>query len=125
MPPSRPGTPTPPFNNNNNSPNNNSRHDRPSANPTFAPNYFQLLYSSHETNEDERYSIFPNIISINLTSISPGLNAGYYHRFFQEESKIGSGGFGSVYKCRHVINGIDLGEYAVKKVPMGRYFNIE
>eukprot|EP01133_Synstelium_polycarpum_P015441 gene15441-18315_t len=47
------------------------------------------------------------------------LNAGYYKRFFHETKKIGSGGFGAVYHCRHLINQIDLGEYAVKKVPVG------
>lgn len=52
---------------------------------------------------------------------SSNLNEGYYKKFFQECAKIGSGGFGSVFACRHVINGIDLGEYAIKKVPMGRW----
>lgn len=52
--------------------------------------------------------------------LSPGsLNSGYYKNFFIEQHKIGSGGFGSVYLCKHVINGIDLGTYAVKKVPVG------
>ncbi|GAM22581.1 hypothetical protein SAMD00019534_057560 [Acytostelium subglobosum LB1] len=36
-----------------------------------------------------------------------------------ETKKIGSGGFGAVYHCRHLINTVDLGEYAVKKVPVG------
>ena len=104
-----------------------------------SPNYFQLLWSS--TSEDEGYCsnsylllflhflpllcLFFCLLLINELRLGRdegiGLNAGYYRRFFQEVSKIGSGGFGSVYKCRHVINGINLGEYAIKKVPMGRY----
>eukprot|EP00741_Cyanophora_paradoxa_P017115 tig00020960_g16528.t1 len=47
------------------------------------------------------------------------LNSGYYARFFEEERKIGSGGFGAVYLARHVLHGISLGQYAVKKVPVG------
>eukprot|EP00276_Gloeochaete_wittrockiana_P013553 CAMPEP_0184333100 /NCGR_PEP_ID=MMETSP1089-20130417/2157_1 /TAXON_ID=38269 ORGANISM="Gloeochaete wittrockiana, Strain SAG46.84" /NCGR_SAMPLE_ID=MMETSP1089 /ASSEMBLY_ACC=CAM_ASM_000445 /LENGTH=684 /DNA_ID=CAMNT_0026656755 /DNA_START=66 /DNA_END=2120 /DNA_ORIENTATION=- len=47
------------------------------------------------------------------------INSGYYKRFFVEESKIGSGGYGAVYLARHVLHGISLGEYAVKKVPVG------
>lgn len=42
-----------------------------------------------------------------------------YRRFFVEQYKIGSGGYGHVYKCKHVINNIDLGTFAVKKVPVG------
>lgn len=42
-----------------------------------------------------------------------------YRRFFVEEQKIGSGGYGSVFLCRHMINGIDLGKYAIKKIPVG------
>lgn len=39
-------------------------------------------------------------------------------KFFVEEKKIGSGGYGSVFLCKHVINGVELGTYAVKKVPV-------
>ena len=41
---------------------------------------------------------------------------GYYKRFFVEEMKLGSGGYGGVWLCRHVLQGFDLGRYAVKKV---------
>lgn len=52
--------------------------------------------------------------------LSPfSLNSGYYRKFFVEEKKIGSGGFGSVYQVSHIIDGIQLGRYAVKKVPVG------
>ncbi|EFA77638.1 putative protein kinase [Heterostelium album PN500] len=47
------------------------------------------------------------------------LNSGYYRKFFKETKKIGAGGFGAVYHCRHLINTVDLGEFAVKKVPVG------
>eukprot|EP00927_Polykrikos_kofoidii_P066204 TRINITY_DN61848_c0_g1_i1.p1 TRINITY_DN61848_c0_g1~~TRINITY_DN61848_c0_g1_i1.p1 ORF type:complete len:1104 (-),score=162.35 TRINITY_DN61848_c0_g1_i1:166-3399(-) len=55
-----------------------------------------------------------------LHSIPAGLlNCGYYSRFFVEERKLGSGSFGAVYLCRHVMDQIDLGVYAVKKVALG------
>ena len=47
------------------------------------------------------------------------INQGYYKRFFKEDVKLGRGSGGSVYKCQHVLDGIELGVYAVKKVPVG------
>eukprot|EP00929_Paragymnodinium_shiwhaense_P078411 TRINITY_DN40629_c0_g1_i1.p1 TRINITY_DN40629_c0_g1~~TRINITY_DN40629_c0_g1_i1.p1 ORF type:complete len:1055 (+),score=230.04 TRINITY_DN40629_c0_g1_i1:91-3255(+) len=47
------------------------------------------------------------------------LNCGYYKRFFIEERKLGSGSFGAVYLCRHVMDEIDLGVFAVKKLALG------
>ncbi len=47
------------------------------------------------------------------------INQGYYQRFFVEGSKLGRGSGGSVFKCQHVLDGIELGAYAVKKVPVG------
>jgi hypothetical protein len=46
-------------------------------------------------------------------------NSGYYARFFVEERKLGSGGVGSVYLTHHVLDGVALGTYAVKKIPVG------
>ncbi|CAK0898164.1 unnamed protein product [Prorocentrum cordatum] len=55
-----------------------------------------------------------------LHSIPAGvLNCGYYARFFAEERKLGAGSFGAVYLCRHVMDGIDLGIFAVKKLALG------
>lgn len=47
------------------------------------------------------------------------LNTGYYARFFQETRMLGSGSFGAVFLCRHVLDDMMLGDYAVKKVPVG------
>ncbi|CAE7529603.1 iksA [Symbiodinium natans] len=47
------------------------------------------------------------------------LNTGYYARFFQETKHLGSGSFGAVYLCRHVLDDMMLGDYAVKKVAVG------
>jgi len=55
-----------------------------------------------------------------LTNIPSGLlNCGYYSRFFIEEKKLGAGSFGAVYLCRHVMDEIELGVFAVKKLALG------
>lgn len=55
-----------------------------------------------------------------LRHLPPGLlNTGYYARFFVETKELGSGSFGAVYLCRHVLDDLELGDYAVKKVPVG------
>eukprot|EP00474_Spongospora_subterranea_P005228 CRZ05686.1 hypothetical protein [Spongospora subterranea] len=46
-------------------------------------------------------------------------NSGYYSRFFSEQQKLGSGGYGSVYLCSHLLDGVTLGTYACKKIPVG------
>jgi hypothetical protein len=53
------------------------------------------------------------------TKFSAALNSGYYRRFFVEERRLGTGGYGAVFLVRHQINSIDLGTYALKKVPVG------
>jgi serine/threonine protein kinase len=47
------------------------------------------------------------------------LNNGYYRRFFVEIQRIGAGSFGLVCLCRHVLEGIHLGDFAVKIVGVG------
>jgi hypothetical protein len=47
------------------------------------------------------------------------LNNGYYDKFFIEMKRIGRGHSGQVFLCRHVLDGIDLGSFAVKAVPTG------
>merc|ERR1712190_103329 len=55
-----------------------------------------------------------------LRHLPPGLlNTGYYARFFTETRFLGSGSFGSVFLCRHVLDDLTLGDYAVKKVAVG------
>ncbi|CBZ53614.1 putative Wee kinase [Neospora caninum Liverpool] len=47
------------------------------------------------------------------------LITGYYNRFFIEKRKLGSGSYGQVYLCTHILDELTLGEYAVKKLPVG------
>ncbi|OII74848.1 uncharacterized protein cubi_02980 [Cryptosporidium ubiquitum] len=56
-----------------------------------------------------------NLINLN----SDLLMTGYYKKFFVEIRKLGSGSFGQVYLCAHVLDGITLAKYAIKKVPVG------
>ncbi|EAL65884.1 hypothetical protein DDB_G0283109 [Dictyostelium discoideum AX4] len=88
------------VNNNNNNNNNDSTTTNNNNNNNTTPPQQQQQQNSSGLN-------------------SEFLNIGYYKKFFKEDIKIGSGGFGSVYLCRHLINGVDLGEFAVKKVPVG------
>eukprot|EP00469_Lotharella_globosa_P006468 CAMPEP_0167778194 /NCGR_PEP_ID=MMETSP0111_2-20121227/4120_1 /TAXON_ID=91324 /ORGANISM="Lotharella globosa, Strain CCCM811" /LENGTH=530 /DNA_ID=CAMNT_0007668475 /DNA_START=108 /DNA_END=1697 /DNA_ORIENTATION=+ len=46
-------------------------------------------------------------------------NDGYYKRFFDEKKELGRGSFGSVYMCHHKLQGVVLGSFAVKKIPVG------
>ena len=75
-----------------------------SSNPFFP---FQPSSSPDEAANDLRN------VSANL------LVNGYYARFFSEVRRLGTGSFGSVYLCQHVIDSVFWGEFAVKKVPVG------
>ncbi|EUC58803.1 kinase [Rhizoctonia solani AG-3 Rhs1AP] len=50
---------------------------------------------------------------------APKPSNGYYTTFFTEETRLGMGANGSVYLCQHVLNGIPLGHFAVKKIAVG------
>ncbi|TPX33498.1 hypothetical protein SmJEL517_g03649 [Synchytrium microbalum] len=73
--------------------------------------------------QQESYPISP--IS---TAAAPGVSShsfidGYYTRFFVEERRLGRGYRGSVFGCQHVLDGVTLGEYAIKKIPVGDSHN--
>ncbi|KAF9525399.1 kinase-like domain-containing protein [Crepidotus variabilis] len=44
---------------------------------------------------------------------------GYFQTFFQEEYKLGMGANGSVFLCKHVLDGNALGHFAIKKIAVG------
>jgi hypothetical protein len=44
---------------------------------------------------------------------------GYYDRFFVELERLGRGQRGMVFLCKHVLDHIDLGTYAVKAIAVG------
>ena len=50
---------------------------------------------------------------------SAAFSQGYFKRFFVEESVLGRGGKGVVLLVKHVLDGVSLGHYACKRVPVG------
>ncbi|KAM3588835.1 putative serine/threonine-protein kinase iks1 [Umbelopsis sp. WA50703] len=92
-------------------------------------NYFRLL-SPVPTHEPIRESATatPDIASENDNESAAqsanhlkenAFNQGYYQKFFTEEKKLGRGLRGSVYLCQHELDGVNLGQYAIKKVAVG------
>lgn len=77
----------------------------------------KLSSSSSRSSSNSSNSSIDEFHPKNLSDSS--INQGYYRRFFKEDQKLGRGAGGSVYKCQHVLDGIELGAYAVKKVPVG------
>jgi hypothetical protein len=52
-------------------------------------------------------------------SVSPSSSSfitGYYQQFFGELKKLGTGSFGSVFLCKYILHGVELGTCAVKKI---------
>ncbi|QLL33882.1 hypothetical protein HG536_0F02070 [Torulaspora globosa] len=81
--------------------------------------YFKLLESSHRhysLEQNERPALGPQhqfFLPDNL------FIPGYFHKFFKTLSLLGNGARGSVYKVVHKIGDIELGIFAVKKIPIG------
>lgn len=52
---------------------------------------------------------------ISASAFSPG----YFQQFFREECELGRGGNGVVLLVEHVIDGVPLGSFACKRIPVG------
>lgn len=50
---------------------------------------------------------------------SAAFSQGYFKKFFVEEAELGRGGKGVVLLVRHVLDGVSLGHFACKRVPVG------
>lgn len=50
---------------------------------------------------------------------SNAFSQGYFKTFFKEEGELGRGGKGVVLLVRHVLDGVSLGQFACKRVPVG------
>lgn len=79
------------------------------------PEYFGLLATCLE--EEDVIDLEDDSPDDHLSTES--FNQGYCKRFFVEEGPLGKGGKGEVVKVRHVLEGISLGEFALKRVPVG------
>lgn len=78
--------------------------------------YFHLLGNSHKTSESSSSMLPPpHGFSIPQELFIPG----YFRKFFKILSLLGNGARGSVFKVVHKIGDIDLGIFALKKIPIG------
>lgn len=68
--------------------------------------------SGEGTSESDSASTKPVLTGMCIT--------GYYGSFFREIRRLGSGSYGQVFLCHHLLDDVFLGEYAVKKVPVGQ-----
>ncbi|KAA6323165.1 MAG: putative serine/threonine kinase, partial [Streblomastix strix] len=46
-------------------------------------------------------------------------NQSYFKQSFAQLERLGSGYYGEVWRCRHILHGFELGEYALKKIGIG------
>ncbi|OQD84224.1 hypothetical protein PENANT_c013G04242 [Penicillium antarcticum] len=102
------------------------------------PNYFRMLNnslpssaSSSSPPSPRRRLVQPALPGTPLneprsqpTSGSQGISSAafspdYFRRFFVEERILGKGGKGVVLLVKHVLDGVSLGDYACKRVPVG------
>jgi hypothetical protein len=65
-----------------------------------------------EEDEDDRSTTGP--------TLDNPIAQGYYDKFFVQEKSLGRGARGSVYYVQHILNGIPLGHFAVKIIPVGK-----
>ena len=57
----------------------------------------------------------PSPHGISSTAFSPN----YFQRFFVEERELGRGGKGVVMLVKHILDGVSLGHFALKRIPVG------
>lgn len=86
------------------------------SSPSFVhPEYFGLLAACLE--EETAIDGDEEFAEDHLRSES--FNQGYCDRFFVEEGLLGRGGRGEVVKVRHILEGVSLGVFALKRVSVG------
>ncbi|KAG0045741.1 putative serine/threonine-protein kinase iks1 [Gryganskiella cystojenkinii] len=93
------------------------RTDSPIGTPTSSSRASLDLDTRPTVHDDSRDNVQESTSSPHLSHNA--LNQGYYDRFFVETMKLGRGFRGSVFLCQHILDGIHLGEYAIKKVAVG------
>lgn len=113
-------------------------HGNPAAQPEFInPNYFRMLHnslpssaSSSSPPSPRRRLVQPALPdgpaddSTATGNSSQGISSAafipdYFKKFFVEEGVLGKGGKGVVLLVKHVLDGVSLGHYACKRVPVG------
>lgn len=117
----------------------NNRHVTPGTQPEFInPNYFRMLHDSLPSSRGSSHPPSPrrSLVQPALpdrpidrptsdpSSSRPGISSAaftpnYFQKFFVEEKVLGRGGKGLVLLVSHVLDGVSLGHYACKRVPVG------
>ncbi|KAL2814276.1 kinase-like domain-containing protein [Aspergillus granulosus] len=113
--------------------------DNHHAQPEFInPNYFRMLHDSLPSPVDSttppstRRFVQPALSDGSPTGStynrrtqtghgisSAAFTPDYFKKFFVEETVLGKGGKGVVLLVKHVLDGVSLGHYACKRVPVG------
>ena len=129
--------------------NHVGRSSSPNATANFAsPEYFRMLHRSLPGSEESsgppspRRRLTNRVQSGRATpALSPGnaefigsspaaptsphrissaaFSPNYFKRFFVEERELGRGGKGVVLLVKHVLDGVSLGHFALKRIPVG------
>ncbi|OAX81001.1 IKS protein kinase [Emergomyces africanus] len=121
-------------------PRDSNRGANAAAQPGFVnPEYFRMLSSSLPTSPStsgppspRRRLVQPAPPEVSSSGTDHGaapqfankissaaFSPNYFKRFFVEERELGRGGKGVVLLVKHVLDGVSLGHYACKRVPVG------
>jgi hypothetical protein len=92
-------------------------------NPPSSP-IRRLVEPSHANSTDGAVSNAEFVTSTPATQVGHGIkkeafSPNYFKRFFIEEKELGRGGKGVVLLVRHELDGVSLGQFACKRVPVG------
>lgn len=94
--------------------------------PDAAPDPLQELIDNEEAEAEKQQQLpteewggSPSSSMYSPNAPGPAPNNGYYKHYFKELRQLGRGTYGGVYLCRHLMCGVNLGEFALKKIPVG------
>lgn len=91
-----------------------------SSGDLLSHDYFRLLASTLPAEQSVPRLLQDESTTSGEANIPTNLiNQGYFDRFFKVISKLGSGSFGQVFKVEHELLGLNLGVFALKKIPIG------
>ena len=78
---------------------------------------YQSFEDSPPLDEPDQFTsgTLPSAPGISSSAFSPG----YFQKFFVEERELGRGGRGVVLLVKHELDGVSLGHFACKRVPVG------
>lgn len=83
--------------------------------PSPRPGLAQPALADRPTSDPGMPRTAPSAKGISSAAFTPN----YFQKFFVEEKVLGKGGKGVVLLVKHVLDGVSLGQYACKRVPVG------